>query len=71
MFTELLKSALTLVAAFVVRWFFALIAVPIDDVLFNSIVAGIVVWLMTQLGYGLTVRVLPDAAVERGFLKEE
>jgi len=70
MLTELLKSALTLVAAFVVRWFFALIAVEIDDVLFNSIVAAIVVWLMAQLGYGLTVLALPRA-VDRGFLKED
>lgn len=70
MLSELLKSALTLVVAFGVRWFFAAIAVEIDDVLFNSIVAGIVVWLMVQLGHGLTVRAFPKA-VERGLLKEE
>lgn len=70
MLSELLKSALTLAVAFGVRWFFALIGVEIDEVIFNSIVAGIVVWLMTQLGYGLTVYAFPKA-VERGFLKEE
>ena len=47
---ELLQAALTLVVAFAARWFFALINVTIDDVLFNTIVAGIVVYLLQLFG---------------------
>lgn len=67
MFSELLKSVLMIVIAFGVRWFFALINVPIDDTVFNSIVAGLVTWLMAQLGYGVTIRLLPGL-VSRGLL---
>jgi len=71
MFTELLKSVLLLVVSFGVKWFFALIGVEIAPEVFNAIVAGIVAWLIAQLGYGLTVRFLLPRAVERGFLNEE
>ena len=47
---SLLQSALTLVVAFGVRWFFALIGVEIDDTLFATLVAGIVVWLLQLFG---------------------
>ena len=69
MLGDLLKSVLTLLVAFALRWFLALIGVVIDDVVFMSIVAGIVTWLLTQLGYGLTVRVLRNTFwVKRGII---
>ena len=50
MTTELLRSVLLLLVAFVLRWFLLLINVEIDEVTFNTIVAAFVVWVLTQLG---------------------
>lgn len=50
MTTELLRSVLLLLVAFVLRWFLALIGVEIDETTFNTIVAAFVVWVLTQLG---------------------
>ena len=47
---ELLQAALTLVVAFAVRWFFSLIGFEIDDAIFNTLVAAIVVYLLQLFG---------------------
>ena len=47
---ELLQAALTLVVAFGVRWFFGLVGFEIDDALFNTLVAAIVVYLLQLFG---------------------
>lgn len=70
MFSELLKTALALVVSFGVRWLFTAIGVEVDEATFNAIVAGIVLWLLTQLGYGLTARAAKGTRAER-FLVEE
>ena len=69
MLSELYKSVLTLLVSFAVRWFFALIGIEISDETFFAIVGAIVVWILKQLPYELTVRVFPGA-VKRGLLKE-
>lgn len=51
---NLLSAALTLVVSFLLRWFFAYINVQIDEQLFNTIVAGIVLWFMTLFGANTT-----------------
>jgi hypothetical protein len=50
MFNELIKGVLVVVVAFALKAFLAAVAVEIDEVLFNTLVAGIVVWIMTALG---------------------
>lgn len=47
---DLLKSALVLVVSFGLKWALALIKVEIDDVLFNTLVSGIVVYLLSLFG---------------------
>ena len=59
MATELLKSVLVLVIAFALRFVFAAIGVEIDEVTFNTIVAAIVVWVLTQLGVETAKRAAP------------
>jgi hypothetical protein len=50
MSTELLRSVLVLIVAFLLRLALTAIGVEIDPVTFNTIVAAIVVWVLTQLG---------------------
>lgn len=50
MLNELLKAALTLVVGFLLKVGLAAIGVEIDPVLFNTIVAAIVLWILAQLG---------------------
>jgi hypothetical protein len=64
MLTELIKSVLTLVIAFFLKLLFVAIGVEIDPIIFNTIVAGIVLWLLTQLGYGLTARAVRGTRAE-------
>lgn len=59
MLNELLKSALVLVLSFVVRWFFALIKVEIDEATFNAIVGGLVTLFLTLLGLEVAARAAP------------
>jgi len=47
---SLLQAALTLVVAFFLRWFFAAIAIELDEGLFAAIVAAIVAWLLGLFG---------------------
>lgn len=56
MYIELLKAALTLVIGFLLKLALAAIGVVIDPVLFNTLVAAIVLWILTQLGLELTLR---------------
>jgi hypothetical protein len=56
MYIELLKAALTLVVGFFLQLVFKAIGVEIDPVLFNTIVAGIVVWFLTLFGVETTLR---------------
>jgi hypothetical protein len=50
MLNELLKSALVLVISFLLKVALAAIGVEIDPVLFNTLVAAIVAWILAQLG---------------------
>jgi len=50
MLNELLKAALVLVVSFLLRFVLTAIGVQIDEVLFNTIVSAIVVWVLAQLG---------------------
>lgn len=70
MLTDLVKAVLTLVVGFLLHLFFVAINVVIDPVIFDTIVAGVVLWFVVHLGYGLTLKILPYSLVERGFLKE-
>lgn len=71
MFSELLKSALTLVVAYLLKLALAALGVEIDEVTFNTIVASIVVWLLTQLGYGLTARAARGTRAEKFLVAKE
>lgn len=59
MITELLKPILTILISFALRWFFALIGVEIDEGVFNAIVAGIVLWLLTLIGAESARQLMP------------
>jgi len=50
MFEELLKSALVLVAGFLVKWLFGVLGVEIDEATFNAIVAAIVTFFLGLFG---------------------
>lgn len=50
MTTELLRSVLVLLVGFVLRLALAAIGVELDEVVFNTLVAAIVVWVLTALG---------------------
>lgn len=58
-YVELLKSALTVVVAWLLKYALLAIGVEIDPVLFNTIVAAIVVYFITLFGYGVGNRVAP------------
>lgn len=47
---ELLQAALTLVVAFLLRWFLGVIGVSLDEAVFSSIVAAIVAYLLGLFG---------------------
>lgn len=51
MFDELVKSVLVAAVAFALKTALAAIGVQIDEVLFNTLAAGIVTYLLTLLGY--------------------
>lgn len=59
MSTELLRSILVVVIAFLLKLFLAAIGVQIDDVLFNTLVAAIVVWILHLLGLEVAARFAP------------
>ncbi len=63
--TQLLESVLVVLIGFGLKWLLAQIGVQIDEVLFNTIVAGIVVWILRLLGLELTFRLV--AGVKRAF----
>ncbi len=65
--TQLLESVLVVLIGFALKWFLAQIGVPIDEVLFNTLVAGIVVWILRLLGLELTFRLV--AGVRRAFAR--
>lgn len=74
MLNELIESVLLLVVALLLKIVFAAIGIEIDEVVFNTIVGAIVVWLMAKLGLGLAVKGLAKVfpgAVKRGLLKAE
>ena len=65
--TQLLESVLVVLIGFGLKWLLAQIGVEIDEVLFNTLVAGIVVWILRLLGLELTFRAV--AGVKRAFAK--
>lgn len=60
MATELIRSVLLLVIAFLLRWFLQFIGVEIDETTFNTIVAAFVAWVLTQLGVEGARRAAPN-----------
>jgi len=69
MLSDLIKSVLVLVVAYLVKLGLAAINVVVDEGTFNAIVAGIVTLLLALFGHALLVRSNPSL-VERGLLKE-
>lgn len=59
MFDELFKSVALVVVSFLLKMALAAIGVEIDEVLFNTIVAGIVSYLLALLGYEGARRLAP------------
>jgi hypothetical protein len=59
MLSELLKTVLAIVIGAGLRALLAAIGVEIDPVLFNTIVTGIVTWILIQLGLEAAARVAP------------
>lgn len=59
MLNEVLKGVLTVVIGAGLKLFLDAIGVAIDPVLFNTLVAAIVVWILVQLGLETAARFLP------------
>lgn len=59
MLSELLKAILVPLVAIGLKFLLSAIGVQIDDVLFNTIVAGIVAWILAQLGLEVAARAAP------------
>lgn len=59
MLNEVLRGVLVILVGAGLRLLLAGIGVEIDEVLFNTIVAGIVVWIMTQLGLEIAKAAAP------------
>lgn len=59
MLNELLKGVLTIVVGVGLKIALAAIGVEIDPILFNTIVAGIVVWILVHLGLETAKRFVP------------
>lgn len=60
MSTELLRSLLVVLVAFLLKLFLAAIGVQIDEVLFNTLVAAIVVWILHLLGLEIAAHFFPN-----------
>lgn len=56
---DLLKSVLLVVVAYLLKLGLAAIGVQIDEALFNTIVAAIVAYLLTLVGYAAGNKVAP------------
>lgn len=59
MLNELLKAALVLIVSFLLKLGLAAIGVEIDPILFNTIVAGIVTWILAHLGLEVAKALAP------------
>ena len=59
MLNELLKSALILLISFALKFLLGAIGVEIDPVLFNTLVAAIVAWILAQLGMEAAYKFAP------------
>lgn len=59
MWSETLKLVLAVVIGALLRIALVAIGVEIDEALFNTIVAGIVLWIATQLGLETARRIAP------------
>ena len=64
---QLLESLLVVLIGFALRWFLAAIGVEIDDTLFNTLVAAMVLWILRLLGVELTFRAI--AGIRHAFGK--
>ena len=60
MLSELVKSALVLLASFLVRWAFTALGIEIDDATFNAIVAALVTLFLGLFGYESVKRAAPS-----------
>lgn len=60
MTTELLKSVLILVVAFLLRFVLTAIGVEIDEMTFNTIVAAIVVYVLALFGVEAARKARPN-----------
>lgn len=59
MWNEVLKTVLTVVIGALLTLGLKALGIEIDPVLFNTIVAGIVLWILTQLGIEVAARIAP------------
>lgn len=59
MLNELLRTVLAIVIGAGLKALLAAIGVEIDPVLFNTIVAGIVTWILVKLGLEVAAHVAP------------
>ncbi len=59
MLNELLKTVLVIVVGFALKAVLAAIGVAIDEVLFNTIVAGIVTYILAALGLEVAAKFAP------------
>jgi len=59
MLSELLKAILVPLVAVGLKYVLAAIGVEIDPVLFNTIVTGIVVWILAHLGLEVAAKAAP------------
>lgn len=59
MLNELLKTILTALIGAGLKIALAAIGVEVDPVLFNTIVAGIVLWILIHLGLAVAARFAP------------
>jgi hypothetical protein len=56
---ELLKSVLLVVVSYALKLALAALGVQIDDVLFNTIVAAVVAYVLSLLGLGIAAKFAP------------
>lgn len=59
MLNEVIRGVLAIVIGAILKLALAAIGVEIDDVLFNTLVAAIVLWIMVQLGLETAKSVAP------------
>lgn len=65
MLNEFLKSVLVIVVGFAIKFALNAVGVEIDPVLFNTLVAAIVAWILAQLGMEAAYKFAPRTFVRK------